>query len=344
MKKRYIEALALVLIVFSPGWAGSLWEKYKATFIDQSGRVVDYYQGGISHSEGQGYGMLLAVMEDDKKTFDKLWRWTKSNLGVRRDGLFAWSWGKRGNGKWGVIDYNDATDGDLLIAYALVEAAKRWQESRYLEEAGRIIGSIRKELAVNVNGRLFLLPGYYGFSHNGRFLLNPSYIITKIYRTFAQFDERSFWMRLVDDGKRLLKEASDNPSGLPPNWIYLDESGVHPAKDGIFGYDAVRVFLYMCWEDDPWFPKGVRRILAFYKALGYLPLWVAVDGKSISLQDAPAGFYAVYACVANRLGMKELAGRLKEEALKRLEGERRNYYSFSLLLIALNIMNGRGMP
>ena len=29
-------------------------------------RVIDYYQDGISHSEGQGYAMLLAVFFDDQ--------------------------------------------------------------------------------------------------------------------------------------------------------------------------------------------------------------------------------------------------------------------------------------
>ena len=330
--KILIRAFFLLLIIPNFARANPLWESYKNTFI-KNGRVIDYYQGGISHSEGQGYAMLLAVMNNDKETFVKLWNWTRNNLQVRKDALFAWCWGKRENGKWAVIDYNDATDGDLLIAYALIRAAKRWQEASYLEEAKKIIKSLREELAVNMNGRLFLLPAYYGFYHAGKFLLNSSYIITKIYRTFAELDDRNFWLHLVNDGRHILEIASNNPSGLPPNWIYFDDKGIHPAKDKVFGYEAVRVLLYMCWENDPWFPKGINKIFSFYKALGYLPLWVNTDGQSISLQDAPAGFYAIYSCVADRLGMKKLANKLKKEALKRLQKEKNNYYSFSLFLL-----------
>jgi len=47
---------------------------------------------GISHSEGQGYGMLLAVAADDRPTFDLLWGWTRAQLMLRNDGS------SRGNG------------------------------------------------------------------------------------------------------------------------------------------------------------------------------------------------------------------------------------------------------
>jgi len=34
---------------------------YQSKFISPEGRVIDDANGGISHSEGQGYGMLIAV-------------------------------------------------------------------------------------------------------------------------------------------------------------------------------------------------------------------------------------------------------------------------------------------
>jgi Endoglucanase Y len=60
---------------------------YKALFID-GGRVIDTGNGDVSHSEGQGYGMLFAIAADDKATFDALWQWTKSTL-MRKDGLLV---------------------------------------------------------------------------------------------------------------------------------------------------------------------------------------------------------------------------------------------------------------
>ena len=55
----------------------ALWQQYKAKFIDPSGRVIDNANGGISHSEGQGYSMLLAERFGDKDAFANAWLWTQ---------------------------------------------------------------------------------------------------------------------------------------------------------------------------------------------------------------------------------------------------------------------------
>ena len=35
----------------------ALWQGYKARFLAPEGRIVDNGNGGVSHSEGQGYGI-----------------------------------------------------------------------------------------------------------------------------------------------------------------------------------------------------------------------------------------------------------------------------------------------
>jgi endo-1,4-beta-D-glucanase Y len=40
------------------------WRQYKDRFVTSEGRVVDNANGGISHSEGQGYAMLIAERLD----------------------------------------------------------------------------------------------------------------------------------------------------------------------------------------------------------------------------------------------------------------------------------------
>jgi endo-1,4-beta-D-glucanase Y len=73
--------------------APAFWQAYKERFISAAGRVIDNANMGISHSEGQGYGMLLAVAADDRPTFDLLWGWTRAQLMLHNDGLVAWKWG-----------------------------------------------------------------------------------------------------------------------------------------------------------------------------------------------------------------------------------------------------------
>lgn len=334
-----LSSLLIVMLLHTSvafGQDQALWEKYKSSFISKDGRIIDYYQGQRSHSEGQSYGMFLAVAYNDRATFDNLWQWTKGNLSTRSDNLLAWGWGKRPNGEWKVIDYNNATDGDILIAYALLKATKKWADNNYREEGLKIIESIRKNLAVNWRGHTFLLPGYYGFTRGDGFVLNPSYLIPPALRYFASVDEKAFWTKVYKDSLFLIAEGSFGKLHLPADWVILNETGISifNEKKPYFGYEAIRTFLYLSWEDNPQFPTGLNAILNIYKKLGYFPRWVDLEKNSFSLKSASAGFYAVYARVSEKRGEKELSKKLFKEAKKKLIAEKNNYFSFSLYLLA----------
>ncbi|MGR3319610.1 MAG: glycosyl hydrolase family 8, partial [Candidatus Anammoxibacter sp.] len=312
-----------------------LWEEYRDYFINEDGRVVDYYNGHISHSEGQSYGMFLSVTYNDKATFDRLWQWAKDNLGVRADHLFAWKWGERTKDTWGIIDYNNATDGDILIAYALLQAEERWPGSNYKEEGLRIIKSLRENMAINWKDYTFLLPGYFGFNRGDSFVINPSYSIFAAYRNFAKVDENAFWEKVYKDSLLLFVKSRFGTLQLPADWVILNETGISifNEKKPYFGYEAIRTLLYISWEEDFLLPDKLEKILDIYKKLGYMPLWVDLANDSISLASAPGGFYAVYALAAKRVGEHVLSERLFKEAREKLD--RNDYYSFSLYLMAV---------
>ena len=42
------------------------WAAYKTRFFQPEGRIVDTGNGGVSHSEGQGYGLLLAASMENE--------------------------------------------------------------------------------------------------------------------------------------------------------------------------------------------------------------------------------------------------------------------------------------
>jgi endoglucanase len=70
-------------------WADTAWERYKARFMMPDGRIIDTANGNVSHTEGQGFAMLLAVANNDRPAFDKLWQWTDSTLRDKSNGLFT---------------------------------------------------------------------------------------------------------------------------------------------------------------------------------------------------------------------------------------------------------------
>lgn len=315
-----------------------LWEQYKTAFIQDNGRVIDKRQLQISHSEGQGYGLLCSVLYDDRATFHRIWQWTKNNLQSRKDDLFVWAWGKRHDGLWGVIDYNNATDGDLLIAYALLKASAKWNEIGYKIEGLKIIKEIRTSLSVNWEKRTFLLPGYYGFIRgDGGVVLNPSYVILPAYRAFAEIDDKTFWKKVYEDSLFLLERGAFGRLKLPPDWVILHKTdiAIFEEKGSLFGYESIRTLLYLAWEKNPKFLEGVKAVLKLYGQLGYIPLYVDLAKDTISLEEAPAGFYAVYARVAERSGHEALSQQLFKKAWEKVATEKDDYYSTSLLLLAL---------
>lgn len=316
----------------------SLWDQYKSNFI-QDGRVIDYYQAQSSHSEGQGYGMLLAVTHNDRAAFDQMWNWTRSNLKVRPDNLYAWKWGKRPNNRWEVIDYNNATDGDMLIAYALLKASEKWNESKYKTEALKTVESVRKNLSVVWKDKTLLLPSYYGFAKELGFVLNPSYLVFPAFKQFAQADDKAFWEKVYKDSLELLNQATFGKLALPADWIMVSSDSRITIYDGesrnpYFSYEAIRTILHLSSDAKPQYPEGVEKMLAIYKKLGYLPLWVDLERDSMSLKVSPGGYYAVYGLAAKKKGEGELAKQLFKEGREKLTGEKSDYYSFSLYLLA----------
>src|SRR5690606_33905590 len=81
-----------------------------------SGSIID-----STVSEGQGYGMLLAVYMDDQEVFDSLWRYTK--LHFNENGLMHWEIHPNG---MEVIGQGAASDGDGDMAWAVIMAAGKW--------------------------------------------------------------------------------------------------------------------------------------------------------------------------------------------------------------------------
>lgn len=305
------------------------WTKYRDRFIGDDGRVHDTGNKEISHTEGQGLAMLFAVSFDDRATFDRVWGWTRDNLRRRDSALFAWRWDP--NEKNPVADTNNATDGDVLIAWALLRAGVRWHETRYREEAGPMLAEIRSTLVERIGGRLVLMPGGNGFrAKDGAAIVNPSYYVYPALREFSAFDPSPVWDRLRRDGLSLLARARFGRWGLPTDWVTVgNDGGVTPAANlpPRFGFDAIRIPLYLIWGREATASR-LAPDLRFWSGFTAkpVPAWVNVDDGSVAPFPAPDGFQAVIQLTRswpspNPLALPEIA-------------DNDDYYSASLILLA----------
>ncbi len=232
------------------GDPGDAAKTFLDTYVEDDGRVVRRDQGSDTVSEGQAYGMLLAVSSRDEARFDRIWSWTTTHL-RRPDGLLSWTWA---NGE--IQDQNSASDGDLDAAHALVSAGRVF-ERRDLTAAGVALGKavLDRETVATALGRV-LVAGQWATVAPQR--VNPSYSSPLAYQALADASGDPRWQQVADGDRRLIN-ALLTRSPLPPDWAQVSESGsvtaMPPPGGGAvaFGLDAQRVavrYAASCGDED----------------------------------------------------------------------------------------------
>lgn len=306
-----------------------MWQAYRERFIEQ-GRVVDHQQGDISHSEGQGYGMLMAVAAGDRERFDSLWGWTRGVL-QRNDGLFSWRYEPcPDEGATCITDYNNASDGDILIAWALLRAHRRWHDNNYYRHARRIAEAIAERLLVLHQERRLLLPGIEGFVDGDTLTLNPSYWVFPALEAFAREFEEPIWDEVAASGRWLLQQGRFGVHQLPPDWLVLEDGSLRisdkfPPR---YSYNAVRIPLHQAWS-----VHGISAVeLIPYQSLwseaSSPPAWINLVDGSTSEFSWNTGMEAIAEFVRYRAEPQADALELP------LPGEDEGYYSWSLTLLS----------
>lgn len=268
------------------------WRLYKQNFISQ-GRVIDNGNQQISHSEGQGYGMLLAEINNDRATFDELWAWTQKNLYREDTGLFAWRYNPEQHQE---SDRNDATDGDLLIGWALLRAGKRWDNADYISASEKIQGALLSKAVVTWGGKTVMLPGTFGFQHKEFINLNPSYFIFPAWQDFYTHSHRAKWKTLITDGLSLLDTMRFGTHKLPTDWVMMNKKGeVAPATDwpARFSFDAVRIPLYLNWYQRNLAQNAIFKAYWSTQPSLNTPAWVDVTSNDVAEYPLPPGMMAV---------------------------------------------------
>jgi endoglucanase len=225
-------------------------DKVQAVYADFNTRLyaesgekarIKYDDTTLTVSEGIAYGMIIMVYMDNatnntQTKFDKLWKYYNSFLDSK--GLMNWQ--ITGFSTPTAMGQNAATDADLDVAVALVEAYKQWGDEKYLTDAKKFIKLVWKYEIDSVGG---VLPGdSWGMWAATR---NPSYFNPPGFQLFKNADS-SNWNKVLTNTYSLLMKARNATTGLLPAWC--STVGVPDAGDrGTFQYDAIRVPWRMSW-------------------------------------------------------------------------------------------------
>lgn len=330
------------------------WQRFSERFIQADGRVIDITFDAKSTSEGQSYALFFALVANQPQQFETVLNWTSANLADKELGekLPGWLWGKRDDGSWGIKDKNAASDADLWIAYALLEAGRLWQTPKYTELGKKMLALVRKQEVVDAGAAgTLLLPGPVGFELSGeRYRFNPSYLPGFMFRYFANVDSSGPWQAIWDGYVRLAPQIF--ASGVAPDNIVVDRKGtVTPdserAPSG--SYDAIRVYMWAGMSGGTESRELVRLLTPFTKVIrsndGVPPEKLnPATATAIKADWAPIGYAGAVlpflSAVRDRDLVQEQQGRLRRDFVRAKLGGDTNYYDQVLILFGEGWQDG----
>lgn len=179
-------------------------------------------------TEGQGYGMVLAVAANDKTKFYQLWHYTDLHM-RNSQGLFDWLTTPNDGSKH--VGTGVAPDGELWIITGLLMAWQRWDDTGYRDAAFGLMDTLKKFYSNLFKDGVFR--SYWDANDT-----NPSYINPAFMAYWNKVRPSNGWDKLVAPGRKLLVNATNNSSGLAADWT--DFNGA-TARRSTHYYDAYRV-------------------------------------------------------------------------------------------------------
>ncbi len=237
-------------------------------------------------SEGMSYGMMISIMMNDKSTFNKLWKFSKTEMQhLSGDRKYYFSWQLETTAPFNPIDPNPAPDGEAYFAMALMFAANRWGNGsgifNYSKEANLILDEIVNKRPNNTVGPLFnptnkqivFTPDVRSEQYT-----DPSYHLPGFYELWALWADKNqaFWRSAARVSRDFFQTAAHPTTGLYTDYANFDGSPKFTTfnpNSHLSAFDAMRTIQNVAF-DYAWFKKDNRavglanRILNFYNSKG----------------------------------------------------------------------------
>ena len=253
-------------------------------------------------SEGMSYGMMICVQMDKQEEFDRLWKWAKTHMQHKSGefkGYFAWQMNTNGT----IKDNTPAADGEEYFATSLLFASARWGNGEgiynYNKEAQEILTTMLHQAddgqGVNMFNKEHKMPVFCPIGNAATFS-DPSYHLPAFYEVWAREAEQDndFWSEAAEASRQHFKDATNEKTGLGPDYSEYSGTAKNEGNHGDFRFDAWRIAAniacdYAWWAQDDWATTHANRIQSFFYDQGvdsYGNQW-SLDGKNLSPDHSP---------------------------------------------------------
>lgn len=294
-----------------------IWMQFRGRFLGSEGRVMESGQTGRTLSRHQALALQFAVRANDRPTFERMLRWTLTNMALPGRGQLVRRWASGDD--VAVSDATNDTLGDLCFAWALLLAARTWNEAPFAQLARRFAEAIERSSVLRIGSRHLLLPASYGYVNEHRAVINPGVHFLPALRALSLHTRNTIWQRLSEDALQLIPEVSFSRWGLPADWVDMAPDGrvlglaaEFPAR---FGPEAAHIPLSLLWAGETGNVSIVRVTDAWAERVGRAPpAWISLPDGGFADRTGDPGIEAIARLIGDRSFSPRDATRLRRHA------------------------------
>ncbi|MDO4667652.1 MAG: glycosyl hydrolase family 8 [Streptococcus sp.] len=298
-------------------------------------------------SESQGYGMLIAVDaakqgNAKQEDFEKLYQYY---LAHRLSDMQLMSWKQTIKGTKTTNEEQNATDGDLYIAYALIQAAELWtnKSDEYTAQATALLNDI---LNHNYNHETGVLTVGNWATQDSEFynLMRTSDTLPNQFQTFYDVTQNEQWLNIKDSMlSSLEKISSENKTGLLPDFIWVegdqaravDANTIESENDGFYSYNACRLPYNLAQSSDKKSQALLKKMMKFFIKQDTIYAGYDLKGKPLNDHQSDSFNAPIFYAANQDIDLRKLVQQDKFVFLQDLPTD--NYYDAAMAtMVGLN--------
>lgn len=302
----------------------------------------------VSLSEAQGYGMVITILANRRSwashnQFKQLYNYyLKHREVINGKQTQLMSWRQVHTQSQIRTQKSSATDGDLLIARALLLANTEYPNNNYDKQAKKLLNDILK-YEYNSENKTLIVGNWATKSSKYYNLLRTSDVMPDSFEDFYKFSGNKLWLNINNSMLNyLITLSQQHTSGLIPDFAWINKKGAFPVKpntiaskyDGDYWMNACRIPLMLAYNKDNRSKKIVQKLLNFFTEKSTVTSGYTLNGKNLNNYESASFSMPIFlATYANRnQGYDKLF--LSQQYVFFQQLSQTNYYDATLTTLA----------